>query len=296
MTALKSYLGYLDELGETCTLLDAAQIREVTGTDYYQGGIHLPGCLVIQPAAYIRGIAAGLSGNVAIHENSPVVRIECDNGIRAFTPKGTVHAEKLILTVNGHLESFGLYTRRLMHVALFGSMTRELSRAESTALGGENEWGVTPAQSMGSTVRRLKEGRIVVRNHIAWSPSQTPTDAQYRRAARRNDLSFRNRFPMLKNVTMAHRWGGMICLSQNSVPVFGEVAKGVHAACCQNGLGVARGTLAGILIADHVPGMGNDMVDSFLHSDMPSKLYPEPFMSIGARTRLWWGQKRAGDV
>lgn len=93
---------------------------------------------------------------------------------------------------------------------------------------------------------------------------------------------------------MEHRWSGMLCLSGNDMPVFGEVAEGVYAACCQNGLGVARGTLAGLLIADHVLGLANDMTESFLNADAPRRLFPEPFMSIGASARLWWGQMRAG--
>lgn len=294
MRMLKDYREHLDRLGEDCTVLDAEQMRAVTGSAYYLGGLHLPGCLVIQPAAYVRGVAAGLSASVDLYEQSPVVQIRCGGTVRAVTPGGTVHAEKLILAVNGHLESFGLCRRRLMHVALYASMTRELSRAEAGALGGEDAWGVTPMHSMGTTVRRLKTGRIVVRNHIVYSSSPAPPERALPAAARRQDRSFRARFPMLGSVTMEHRWSGMTCLSRNDVPVFGEVAEGVYAACCQNGLGVARGTLAGLLIADHVLGVRNETTDALLDAVPPRRLYPEPFMTLGAAAHLWWGQMRAG--
>ena len=61
-----------------------------------------------------------------------------------------------------------------------------------------------------------------------------------------HDRAFRRRFPMLGDVGMTHSWGGRLCLSRNSVPAFGEVEPGLFSACCQNGLGTAKGTLAGI--------------------------------------------------
>ena len=99
---------------------------------------------------------------------------------------------------------------------------------------------------------------------------------------------------MLQRVNMQYRWSGALCLSRNSVPVFGELEKGVYAACCQNGLGASKGTLNGILIADHAMGKSSAMIDTILGSERPQKLFPEPFMSLGAKARLWWGLKGAG--
>ena len=65
-------------------------------------------------------------------------------------------------------------------------------------------------------------------------------------------------------------------------------------ACCQNGLGVARGTLAGVLIVDFAMGVDSPMVHEMLSYDAPKKLFPEPFMTVGAKTHLWWGQQTAG--
>ena len=99
---------------------------------------------------------------------------------------------------------------------------------------------------------------------------------------------------MLGNTEMQYRWAGQLCLSRNSVPVFGEVEKGLYVACCQNGLGVSKGTLAGALIADLAMGVDSPLVREMLEYAAPKKLYPEPFMTLGAKTRLWWGQRKAG--
>ena len=60
-----------------------------------------------------------------------------------------------------------------------------------------------------------------------------------------------------------------------------------------NGLGVTKGTLGGMLIADLATGTGGPLVDAMLAAPKPSRLPPEPFLSLGARMRLWWGQRSA---
>ena len=48
------------------------------------------------------------------------------------TPQGQVSAGRVILTVNGHLESFGFEKGRLMQIFLYAVMTPELD-AEALA-------------------------------------------------------------------------------------------------------------------------------------------------------------------
>ena len=112
---------------------------------------------MIQPALFVQSLASGLGrrNTIAIHEDTPVTRLQRRNGRwQATTPQGSVDAKRVMLTVNGHVESFGFFRRRLMHVVLFASMTRPLEPGEVRALGGEAEWGLTPADPMGTTVRR----------------------------------------------------------------------------------------------------------------------------------------------
>jgi dihydrodipicolinate synthase/N-acetylneuraminate lyase len=71
--------------------------------------------------------------------------------------------------------------------------------------------------------------------------------------------------------------------------------QGVVAACCQNGLGSVKGTLAGRLAADLAVGCNEPMVADMLAYEEPKRIYPEPFMSIGANARLWWLKQRAGS-
>ena len=299
LDALHSYSRHLEKLGEPFTRHNEKGLKALTGSEYYLGGIHLPGCLLVQPAGYIRGIAQGLcskeqSHPIDIFENSPAVKIETGPSLRVVTPKGSVVADRVILTVNGHLESFGFFKRRLMHIFLYASMTRALAAREQRDLGGEPEWGITPAHPMGSTIRRTRDHRILVRNSITYNPQRETTVPLVSAAGKKQEESFAARFPMLGQVEMEYRWSGQLCLSRNSVPVFGEIEKGLYAACCQNGLGATQGTLAGMLIVDHAGGDNHAMVRDRLQCAPPQKLFPEPFMSLGVNTRLWWGRRQAG--
>jgi glycine/D-amino acid oxidase-like deaminating enzyme len=294
LKALEAFCRHLDALGEPYSTLDRAGLQAVTGSAYYAGGIHTPGACLVQPAAYIRGVASRLPKTVRVFEESPVARIVPGPSPVLETPRARVIAGAAILTVNGHLESFGLFRRRLMHVFTYASMTRPLTEAERGRLGGSDEWGLIPADPMGTTVRRTADHRLVIRNTFTYNPSMETSDAQIARIGRDHDVSFAARFPMLPDVTMDYRWGGHLCLSLNSVPVFGEIAQNLYAACCQNGLGTVKGTLSGKLAADLAAGGNEPMVADFQAADPPAKLYPEPLMTLGARGKLWWMQKRAG--
>ena len=226
-----AYGRHLATLGEAHEPLDVAQMRALTGTTYYKGGLFTPGAVQLQPALYVRGVARGLAADIDLYEESPVtelVRVGPD--WRARTSGGSVTAPRVILAVNGHAESFGYFGRRLMHVFTYASMTRALTEEEVKAAGGQRVWGVTPSDPMGTTVRRLSGtggDRIVVRNRFTYDPSMEVSAARLDRVARDHDASFAARFPMLRGVVMQYRWGGRLCLSWNSVPAFGEVDDGV---------------------------------------------------------------------
>jgi len=293
------YAGHLEKLGEAHEFFDAQTMREITGTTYYQGGLFTPHAAMIQPAKFVRGVVRGLRSNrVSIFEGSPVTSLTLAGEIwRAATPKGAVEAPRVILAVNGHAESFGYFQRRLMHVFTYASMTRAMTAAEVTRLGGAPIWGATPADPMGTTVRRISGtggDRIVIRNRFTYDPSMEVSAARIASVGRDHDKAFAARFPMLNGVEMEYRWGGRLCLSRNDAPAFGEVDKGLFSAVCQNGLGVARGTLSGMAAAELASGAGGEAA-AFLGAEAaPAKLPPEPLSYIGANAFMRWGEMKAG--
>jgi glycine/D-amino acid oxidase-like deaminating enzyme len=294
----REYFGHLQAMGEKARWLELDEVTEIFGTRYYRSGLFTPGTIMIQPAAYLRALAEGIRAKATIYEDSPVVSMERVGGdwiVR--TPEGSIRAPKVILAVNGHLESFGYLRRRLMHVFLYASMSRPLTNDEATRLGGRDQWEAVPSDPMGSTVRRIisaQGSRILTRNVFRFQSSLEASEKTVERAAAHHDRSFQARYPQLPNVTMDYRWGGRLCLSFNGVQVFGEIEEGAYAAVCCNGLGASKGTLVGMLAAEHAVGHRNPYVDVYLAQAKPRRIPPDPFSFIGANVYIGWKEKRAG--
>lgn len=164
-------------------------------------------------------------------------------------------------------------------------------------LGGQSRLGILPADPMGTTVLRISGtggDRLVIRNRFTCDPSPAISEQKLDKIVRSHDRSFNARFPMLKDVTIAYRWGGRLCLPRNGVPAFGEVEANVFAACCQNGLGTTKGMLSGLFAAELVAKVDNSMITEMQASDVPARFPPEPFAQIGASTFMRWKELRAG--
>lgn len=294
-----AYAKHLDRLREPYERLDASDMQSITGTDCYIDGLFSPGTVMIQPAMFVRQLAQNIeSMHLHLYEQSPVTRLHRENNNWvAHTPTATVTSPRVILSVNGHLESFGFSKRRLMHIFTYGSMTRALSKDEVKRLGGKSTWALTPADPLGTTVRRTSGtggDRLIIRNRATFDASLTVDDNRIARVAQAHDQSFLDRFPMLDGVQMEYRWGGRLCLSRNNVPVFGEIDQQLFAACCQNGLGTAKGTIAGKLIAELASAESSSLLDDQQAEAEARKLPPEPIASIAANAVLRWGEFRAG--
>ncbi len=297
----EDYARHLEALGEPFELLDASAMRELCGSDYYCGGLRTPGTALIQPALYVRSFADALQAEAAceIYEDSAVCELS-RRGERwlARTEEGSVSAARVILAVNGLVETFGFYRRRLMHINLYASMTRALEADELAAIGGERRFGFTPSDPIGSTLRRIDGSggtRLVIRNRCTYEPSLTLPPGRLDAIARDHRRSFDARYPQLAHVEMEYCWSGRLCLSRNEVWALGELQPGLYSACCQNGLGTTRGTIAGIIAAEMASGHAEQsLVPDYQPEPPPSRLLPEPFMTLGARGVIRFKEWGAG--
>jgi len=299
------YAKHLDKTSESYKMLNAEEMKDLTGIDYYMNGLWTPGTAMLQPALYIQSLADGVTQNenVTLYENSPVIDLE-DAGShdgqkvwKAKTSLGSISSPKVILAVNGIVERFGFFQNRLMTIFTYSSLTRELTSDESSMLGGSKEWGLTSADAMGSSVRRISGiggNRILVRNRWSYNPSMEVSDSFMSAAANSHKESFKARFPMLSKVSMEYSWGGRLCLSLNNVFAQGEVDEGVYSACCQNGLGTAKGTAIGVITAEKISGTINSLVPDFVDEEAPKKLMSKPLMWFGVNSYMRWKELMAG--
>jgi glycine/D-amino acid oxidase-like deaminating enzyme len=279
----------LDALGEPYRLVEGDDLAAEIGTSHFTAAVHTPGCVLMNPAALCRGLADTLPDNVTLCEKTPVTGVEYGNGVTLTTARGSVRAAKMILAVNGSAGRFGFYRRRLLSFAAHASLTRPLTAPERAALGGNDDWGLTPAYGfVGITMRLTRDHRLLIRQNVQFSPGMNVSDGKRAQVQREHQRLFQQRFPMLPDVTMEHTWTGYVCLSQNGTPGFGQVAPNVYAAVCQNGGGVPRGTISGILAADMACGEDNPLIADQEKMGTPNMLPPRPFLDLGVRTRLVW--------
>lgn len=280
-------------------ILGPQQMQALTGSRHYLSGRYTPGTAMLQPAGYIRGLAPGLARDgVDSYENAAVSALRRQGSDwRVQTPGGAVSAGRVVLTVNGQLESFGFDKGRLMQLFLYAVMTPELDAAALGALGGAPRWGITPSDPMGTTVRRIDLGqggnRIITRTCATLLQGRKVTPAHAARAARVMRRKFDRRFPQLARMRMEHAWAGHLCLTLHGVSVARQLDDGIYAGCVQNGLGTARGTLTGIAAAELACGTTSAISDHFTSQSAPRQLPPQPFLQIGANATLRWKEWRA---
>lgn len=283
----------MDALGEAWRWVEKDELRRVLGSDHFTRAIYTPGCVLMNPAALVRGLADTMPDNVQVFENTPVTQIEYQNGVAIQAGNGSVRAPKLIMAANGFSEQFGLSKGKFVHLAAHGSLTRPLTDAEAAAYGVDKPWGLTPANAFaGITMRYTNDRRILIRETIELNMAQrTSLPAQAKMHAKHTRL-FKARFPQIADVPLEHTWVGYVCMSRNGAPAFGPVQPNVWIAACQNAIGVTKGTISGLLAADMACGIDNPLIADMQGLGTPTNLPPKPLVEVGARVRLGYERWR----
>ena len=284
--ALDGFTAELASIDEPFTEVGAADSAARLGTTRYRRMVHTPGTVLMQPAALVRGLAGALPPNVTLYENTPVTAIDYGPPVRAETPGGTIRAKGVILAVNGFAPEFGAYQGRVFPITLFASITRPLTETEQAGMGKETDWGLVPALAFGGpTIRYTQDRRLTMRSMFAYRSGMAARSGDYRRARALQADQIRARWPHLSDDMIEHTWAGVITMSWNFAPGFGQMAPNVWTAVCQNGVGVTKGTIAGRLAADMATGRDDPLMADMEALGKPVRLPPKPFLEVGVP--LW---------
>ncbi len=286
---LEPFAKELDALGEPFEWIGTQDLAAKLGSNHFTAAVYTPGGALMNPAALTRGLADSLPGNVTFYENSPVTEFELENGVHLTTPGGSLRAPRMILAANGYSEQFGFYPRKFLHLVAHASLSRVLTGQEREAYGVEKPWGMTPANAFaGITMRYTNDHRILIRQGLNYCPSQSVSQVRQAAVKRRHKILFDARFPTLPDVEMERTWSGVVCLSRNSAPGFGQLTSNVWSAVCQNAVGVTKGTFGGILAADMATDRENPLIADMLSLGEPETLPPRPLLDFGVRARFQW--------
>ena len=70
--------------------------------------------------------------------------------------------------------------------------------------------------------------------------------------------------------------------------VFGKVASNIQSASGENGIGVSKGTISGVLAAGRAVGIDSPLITGLQSLGAPNQLPPQPFLGLGVRANLAW--------
>jgi gamma-glutamylputrescine oxidase len=242
-------------------LLSAAEARAEVDTPYHGGLLDRRGGHM-HPLNYTLGLAsAAKAAGVVIHEDSPVIALNTDRGVRVETRQGSVRASHAVLAGDALLE--GLCPRvnnRIMPVANYVAATEPLE--DPTALI-PHDVAVSDSRFVVNYYRLSADGRLIFGGGERYSPEPPRDMARFVRG------HMEAVFPKLRGIPINHAWGGLVSVTQTRLPHVGRQGD-VLFAHGYSGMGVVLSTLAGKLLVEAM--MGEDA-----RFDLFAALEPPPF-------------------
>jgi glycine/D-amino acid oxidase-like deaminating enzyme len=270
------------------TLLDAEQLRQRIGTNYYRLGLFTEVGHLVQPAALIRGLADALPTGVQLYEQSPVVGLRRQGAWHIETPDARITADIVIAATNAAIKDFGYLRDRLVTIYTYAAITQAMTPSECGAFGAMASWGLLPAHRLGTTLRRVGSDRFLVRSLYAYERGISPDEAHRELRAR-----FHRRFPMLSHVGLEYTWGGTTALTMNGAPYWGRIDDRLYTSAGCNGSGIVKGTVLGRKLAEQIMGrdVGPDLLSAYGTANW---IAPEPVRTLGFKVVSAMERRRAG--
>lgn len=293
---LRKFADALDRLGEKYTWVNHDEISEITGSRHYRKALYAPGTVLLQPAKYLRNAMKALPDNVNVYENTPIIGLENRQSEPVCqTPAGIIRPDKILLCNNGQLTNWGFYEKTAIPLYTYASLSAPLTEQESCSIGGRQSFGVIPADSFGTTLRRTSDNRLFLRNVYAYGRNFKSTLANVEKAKRLHQRAFDRRYPKISSMGFEYSWGGAMALSHNGGMVFGKLAENIYGTAFCNGTGVSRGTTFGKALAEYAMGQDSKTIKILLNRARPNPPgYPAWITELGVRFTTRWRFFRAG--
>ena len=291
---LKNFSDTLFKLGFKNNLLDKYELSKRLGTNFYNVGLFTKGGILLHPGKLVRAMIDALPNNVYLFENSSVIKWNSNNGIiTCYFKNGIIKTKKIIFATNGFLKSLGIKSNYNFPITLTASMTRSLTDQEFKSIGEPKEWGVLPVRPMGATIRMTKDRRILIRNTAeVYNPFQM-SKSQLSKRTIKHKIGIKKRFPQLPDDIIESSWSGIVSRTRNSSQIFEKIDQNIFVAGCYNGSGIGVGTLFGEQIAIKASNENNQEINIIEARNKLAWLPPDPFLSLGVRSRLIYERIRA---
>ena len=291
---LENFSKTLSKLGFEHNMFFKEDLKRKLGTNFYNIALYTKGGILLHPGKLVRAMIDTLPENVNLYENSSLLdwKKKNDTVICKFK-NGSIKTKKIIFATNGFLKSLGIKSNYNFPITLTASMTRSLSDEEFVSIGEPKEWGVLPVRPMGATIRMTKDRRILIRNTAeVFNPYQMSKSELTKRSLKQK-IGIKKRFPELPDDIIQSSWSGIVSRTRNSSQIFEKIDHNIFVAGCYNGSGIGVGTLFGEQIAIKASNENTKEIEVIEARNKPTWLPPDPFLSLGVRTRLIYERFRA---
>ncbi|VVP83225.1 Gamma-glutamylputrescine oxidoreductase [Pseudomonas fluorescens] len=271
--------------GTSSHMISAEQVREMTGSTIFCGGLLTPKAGGIHPLNYARGIARHLvDQDVRIFIDSPAqqVRREGDRVI-VQTPQGRVSARQVIYATNGYSDQTRVTETLHRRLIPFRSAIIATEPLPADILAAIMPGG----QVCGDTKRMLRWFRLIGdrlifggRGAFGKGDSQSAFDDLQR--------SMNEVFPTLREQKIAYRWSGLVAMTLDYLPHAGQLDERSFYAIGYNGGGVAMSTWMGKQLAAMTAGEKVEL--GLLAGDNFNPIPLHAFRAPGVRLAAGWQQ------
>ena len=293
---LNNFSNTLEKLGYEHDILENDKLTKRLGTSFYNIGLYTKGGILLHPGKLVRTMVDTLPDNVELYENSPLSEWSKEKDfINCRFQNGKIKTKKIIFATNGFLRSLGIKKNYNFPITLTASMTRPLNDKEYESIGKPKEWGVLPVRPMGATIRMTKDRRILIRNTAELYDPMKMSQSILNQRSLKQKIGIKKRFPQLPDDIIQSSWSGVVSRTRNSSQIFEKIDKNIFVAGCYNGSGIGVGTLFGEQIALKANNINSNEIKTIESRDRPNWLPPNPFLSIGIRTRLLYERLKANS-
>ncbi|MFT4571378.1 MAG: gamma-glutamylputrescine oxidase [Hyphomicrobiaceae bacterium] len=260
---------------------------------FLHGGLEPHGG-VLDPGRYVLGLRdAAREAGVVIYESSPVVAIDDAKPAIVRTAAGEVHAETVVVGVNGYAYDLpipGRARRLVLPIYVQLLRTDPLNPAQRARIDWKGEEGVYTAHELLESWRMAADGSIVGGSKIIrYGYGGGRLRDRDGAVAQELDAVFRRRFPALADVDVASHWGGRIAMTLDFLPAVGRAGRAGNILYSTGyaGHGLALASYAGTMIADLLAG--REGPGAALWGRRSFALPPEPlrWMAFQALSRMF---------
>ena len=244
--------------GAPVRLLDRAQTREITGSDFWHGAMLNDSGGHINPLAFARGLArAAEEAGARICEASPVETLtRAPSGWIAATAKGRVVADQALIASNAYTDWFAPGLAPELAHSLIPVLSWQMATApQSEAVRAS----VIPGrQALSDTQGDLHFFRWDARGRLVTGGGLIVPWNGAARLRRRIGARLARVFPQMGTPTFDFVWNGRIGVTGDRTPRFHHLGEGLWTWIACNGRGVALATALGPVFADAFDGKRDD--------------------------------------